>query len=683
MKKNICSALVLMIALGNIVPTVALAKKENDRVIAEQDLFSKQISEKAEILLTSTQASSIQYALLDHDKIVSSGVIGKNRGPLSNQTVYGIGSVSKMFGAVAVMQLVDQGKLDLDTPVYKYVKGFKMKDLRYKRITPRMLLNHSSGLRGTESANDALFEDNDMQVHDTLLKTLSNQTLKAEPGAFSVYCNSGFTLAEILVEEVSGMSFTEFMGKNITKPLKMNFTSTPQDKIDVTKLATVYQPETHQAMPVNFCNAIASGGINSTAEDMLKFSQLFMDSSKGILSQKFIKSMENEEYKRGMWPQDLDDSSNYGLGWDSVKLYPFNKLGIKALAKGGDLSTYSASLVVLPELKMSAVVMTSGSNSGSNQLLASQMLLMALKEKGMVKNIEEKSIFKSLERLKITNEILKNAGYYASSDGQIKIQINKNGELVFSDKPDLKFSYRVDHTFMDEKNTTKLSFIKEKNGRVYLWKRTYDEVTGLGNSAMSEYIAEKIKPNPLPDETSKVWAKRDGKTFYMLNNKYDSEFYLTYPASTIDLSGGEEGYWEDRKIIDNNYAVSEVQIPGLAGRDTTEANFYRKNGIEYLEMSGYLGISEEYVKAFSLKENAVVTIGKEGLAQWYTIPSALNEKKIKIETPLKSSFAVYDNDGDCVNYSLVSKDNTVVLPENGSIVFVGEIGTVFKIKQIN
>ncbi len=124
--------------------------------------------------------------------------------------MYGIGSVSKVLGAAAIMKLVDEGNVDLDAPVVRYIPEFKMKDERYKRITSRMPLNHSFGLRGTGSTGDSLFNDNDAYAQDNLLQTLSDQTLKADPCAYSVYNNSGFTLAEILVERVSCMSFTEF-----------------------------------------------------------------------------------------------------------------------------------------------------------------------------------------------------------------------------------------------------------------------------------------------------------------------------------------------------------------------------------------------------------------------------------------------------------------------------------------
>lgn len=90
----------------------------------------------------------MQYALIDNGKLILSGQKGKDNlkgeQSLTKDTQYGIGSVSKVYTAAAMMKLVDEGKVDLDTPVVNYLPDFKMKDERYKRITPRMLLNHSS-----------------------------------------------------------------------------------------------------------------------------------------------------------------------------------------------------------------------------------------------------------------------------------------------------------------------------------------------------------------------------------------------------------------------------------------------------------------------------------------------------------------------------------------------------------
>ncbi len=179
---------------------------------------------------------------------------------LTKDTIYGIGSTSKMFTAVAVMQLVDQEKIVLDTPVVQYIPEFTMKDERYKQITPRMLLNHSSGLNGSSFTDAFLFEDNDTYAHDTLLKQLARQTLKADPGAYSVYCNDGFTLAEILVERVSGMDFTSYIHRYITKPLGMANTETPFDSLDSAKMAGIYYPTYIGQLPNQPVNVIGTGG---------------------------------------------------------------------------------------------------------------------------------------------------------------------------------------------------------------------------------------------------------------------------------------------------------------------------------------------------------------------------------------------------------------------------------------
>ena len=94
--------------------------------------------------------------------------------------------------------------------------------------------------------------------------------------------------------------------------------------------------------------------------------------------------MEQEEYKKECG-RGWREYFNYGLGWDSVKLYPFSEYGIKALAKGGDTALQHAILVVLPEQKIAAAVLTSGGRSSTNQLMATELLLATLKEKVLLR----------------------------------------------------------------------------------------------------------------------------------------------------------------------------------------------------------------------------------------------------------------------------------------------------------
>ncbi|NSL68118.1 serine hydrolase domain-containing protein [Bacillus toyonensis] len=691
MKNKLTGVLAATLALTLILPAGAKAFSDSKTtVVSNAEVASQELkkiaAEKAALLTKSHGTTSVQYALIDNGKLTLSGQAGKNdmegEQPLTKDTLYGIGSVSKMYATAAVMKLVDEGKVDLDAPVVNYVPDFKMKDGRYKRITPRMLLNHSSGLQGSTLSNAFLFNDNDTYSHDFLLQQLSNQSLKADPGAFSVYCNDGFTLTEILVERVSGMSFTEFLHQRFTEPLKMNHTKTPQDKWRNEKRAGLYFPAYQGQLPIESVNVIGTGGVSSTAEDMVRFSQLFMGQGKGILSDKVVKAMEQEEYKKGMWPGDGDNIFNYGLGWDSVKLYPFSEYGIKGLAKGGDTALQHAILVVLPEQKMAAAVLSSGGRSSTNQLLATELLLAVLKEKGTIKNIKPNKSFGKPVKVKMPQDVAKKAGFYGNSETHFKIEITKNGELFLPSNREEKYVYTADGSFINEKGTSKLNFVTEKNGRTYLRESTYKSTPELGQSAMTHYLAEKLEDNVLSKKTAAAWAKREGVKFYLVNEKFSSIEYLVQPkliTTQITRKEGLAGYWEGRKITGPNTATHQLQIPVMNGRDTTETHFYTEGGNEYMEMAGLLYVSGTNVKPLDASQSTKVTLQANGHAKWFTIPQAAAGKIMIVTLPSKGAFAVYDENGVCVNFTIVSGNNKVKLPKNGTVVIAGAPNSEFAI----
>ncbi|MEI4800854.1 serine hydrolase domain-containing protein [Bacillus sp. FJAT-51639] len=688
MKNKLSGVLAATLALTMTLPTGAIASSSSN--VANQEVASQELekiaAEKAALLTKSHGTTSVQYALIDNGKLILSGQTGKNdmegEQRLTKDTIYGVGSVSKMYAAAAVMKLVDEEKVDLDAPVVHYVPDFKMKDERYKRITPRMLLNHSSGLQGSTFSSVYLFNDNDTYAHDVLLRQLSNQSLKADPGAFSVYCNDGFTLAEILVERVSGMSFTEFLHQKFTEPLKLNHTKTPQDKWRDEKRAGLYFPAYQGQLPIESLNVIGSGGISSTAEDMVRFSQLFMGQGKGILSDKAVKAMEQEEYKKGMWPGDGDNILNYGLGWDSVKLYPFSEYGIKGLAKGGDTALQHAILVVLPEQKMAAAVLSSGGQSSTNQLMATQLLLAALKEKGTIKDIKPNKSFGKPIKAKMPQDVAKKAGFYGNSGSHFKIEITKNGELFLPSNREEKYVYTANGSFINEKGTSKLNFVTEKNGRTYLRESTYQSTPGLGQDVLTHYLAEKLEDNVLSKKTAAAWAKREGVKFYLVNEKFSSAEYLVEPkilTTQITRKEGLAGYWDGRKITGPNTAAHQLQIPVMNGRDTTETHFYTEGGNEYMEMIGLLYVSESNVKPLDAGQSSKVTLQANGHAKWFKIPQAAAGKTMTVALSSKSSFAVYDEKGVCVNFTIVSGNNKVKLPNNGTVVFAGAPNSEFAI----
>ncbi|QOS78855.1 beta-lactamase family protein [Paenibacillus sp. JNUCC31] len=686
-KRTSIAALTLVLTMLAPMSVMAAPATSNNSDLTYEPT-KKIVAEKAKILTETYGTTSVQYALIDAGEIVVSGQTGKNdlnnKVPLTSNTIYGIGSTSKMFLTASVMKLIDDGKIDLDVPIVNYLPDFKMKDNRYTLITPRMLLNHSSGLLGSTGSNATLYGDNDTYSHDTFLDQLANQHLKADPGAYSVYSNDSFTLAEILVERVSGMGFTAFIHHYFTEPLDMNHTKTPQDVVDTAAMAGIYSPLVKDQLPQENYNIIATGGIYSTAEDLVKFSQIFTGEVDGILSSKSVEAMAQEEYKRGMWPEDSDTSISYGLGWDSVNLYPFSEYGIKALTKGGDTISYHSSLIILPEYNLAAAVTSSGGTSARDQFIASELLLSALEEKGIITERKPEKSFGVPVKADMPEEISTYAGIYGANNSVKKVEINAGkmtvSALTAPNNPAQEYTYTADGTFVNDKGTEKLKFVTEQNGRTYLWSRSYISMPGLGQLAFSEYTAEKLEANELPQDITASWEQREGKIYYVVNQKYTSTVYLhSSPILSFHMNEETPGYVSNIKIIGANEAVTELQIPGMAGRDSKEIYFAEKNGVEYITAVGSVYAGEEIVKPLYSGKQSVTTIQADGYAKWFSIPSTVNGKVMTVKLPSNGAFAVYDQKGVCINHTVVSGKNEVVLPENGRIVFAGEDGSTFEI----
>lgn len=283
-------------------------------------------------------------------------------------------------------------------------------------------------------------------------------------------------------------------------------------------------------------------------------------------------------------------------------------------------------------------------------------------------------------------ELSQHAGIYGGISGALmKVEINSLGELSVSmltvpNNPIQTYSYTADGSFVNKEGTEKIKFIEEKNGHTYLWSSLYFNVSGLPQTAVSEYKAEKLEANILTKDIASVWEKRKGEKYYLMNEKYSSMLYTNAaPTVTIDMIKDVPGYLLTNQIIGANQAVNQLQIPGMAGRDTMEIEFFKKNGVEYFTVAGGLYGHEELVKPLYPGKQSVTTIQADGHAKWFSIPTNAKDKIMTVKMPSKGSFAVYDQAGSCVNYTVVSGINEVLLPENGRVVFAGEVDAKFEI----
>ena len=643
---------------------------------------------------------------------VPAGTEGVGVQAAAEPLMYGIGSTSKVVTAAAVMRLADEGKLDLKKPLITYIPEFEMADERYRRITPEMLLDHSSGLPGSTLNNAMLLGDNDTENHDMLLARLKKQRLKSDPGDIQVYCNDGFTLAEILVERVTGLSFTEYIDREFSKNLSLTQFKTPQSGNLSGRLAKIYDEGTGEELPPEHANVIGSGGIYATAMDVCRFSEIFMKNragNAGLLSDGALLAMETSRYNEEINPNGYDTTLSYGLGWDSVETYPFSRYGIKALVKGGDTNFYHGSLTVLPEENISCAVLTSGGSSTLNQLAVQEIVMTYLDEVQRIERGDEESVSHGGEA---GLNLAERSGWYAGSD-LLKLSVSGEGEMTVASEgsgrrreqvyrlgEDGGF-YSTDGSYISASGElskgsggrigrTRLSFQKGKKGREYLMAESMEVYPGLGRVATYLPVGTRYTGN-VPAETAvSAWKALDGQEYYLLSEKYTSSAWLKRfmvkpllldePRGILSFENLELRMAE---VTDEAHARFFTEVPGQAGRDLNDYTRTEKNGKQYLESGSYRYIAAADAEAFP-DADSERTIGADGEAVWFITGDRNQKRPVIIEKPENGAWYVYDHTGrdmKCVSSSwTLSEDRPFYLPEDGRVVLVGEAGAAFTIR---
>ena len=624
------------------------------------------------------RATSLQYAVCEGNALLTSGVVGD----APEGALYGIVSVSKVYTAAAAMKLVDDGLLALDAPVCEVLPEFTMADARYRDITLRMLLNHSSGLMLAGMKDAFLFDDpQDTTAVDGLLGELSAQRLAATPGEYSVYCNAGFTLAQLAVERAGGQPLIGLLREAFLAPLGLEDTFACAEDFDRARLAPVYWPAAAPARPVasDSTTVTGTGGLYATAADLARFGAGLTQSA-GLLSADALSEMAAPQCERGLWPQDAqDDAISYGLGWDAVQALPLRLSGVQALVKGGDTNQYHAALVVLPELGLSAAVVSAGGSSLYNQLLAERLLLDELAARGM--SVVETAVQPDSPAAPMPAELTALSGTYAASTALLTLAISEDGTLLLTQEVQgtpytQSFTYREDGRFHDAANTASLALVTDEAGRTYLDQRAASPLPGLTTLGVANYCCQRLPENPVSDEVQAAWAARDGRRYLLLDAKHTSQVWaLAMPCATVALDARAPGYVGANRIASETLLEAAVQIPGAAGRDTMDIAVVEMGGVECLSFGGYLYADERIAQP--LEGVTQVVIAKDGYARWFAVDEALDGKTLHVALPENGSFSVYAADETAVASSRAYGDTAAPLAAGGWVVFAGEPGTAF------
>jgi CubicO group peptidase (beta-lactamase class C family) len=255
------------------------------------------------------------------------------------------GSISKLFTWTAVMQLVEQGKLDLDADVNSYLKTFKIPATFPEPITMRHLLTHTPGF---EDQGLGLFARDPAELKPLRESLAAKIPARVRPaGSLSSYSNYGTALAGLIVEEVSGVPFAEFVEQNILRPLGMEHSTfrEPLPAELAPDMAVGYQWKKGRFEPGKFeliGNYGPAGSLSATATDMAKFMiahlQLGRLGETRILKEETARRMHSRLY--GLDPR---------LPGMAHGFYEMEAHGVRGIGHGGDTMLFHSELLLLPE----------------------------------------------------------------------------------------------------------------------------------------------------------------------------------------------------------------------------------------------------------------------------------------------------------------------------------------------
>ena len=299
--------------------------------------------------------------------------------PLTKYSLYHMASVSKPFVATAIMQLVEKGKMDLDKKLTHYLPYFKMKDPRYKAITIRHVLTHTSGIPDVKD-----YEWDKPQYDDgaaeRYARSFGNVSLDFAPGTKQNYSNAAFDIMAAVIAKVSGTTFENYMKQNIFKPIGMVNSTFLKPEVPK-KLATAsheldknLKMAVRPVYPYNRRHA-PSSTLHSNIHDMLLWAKMYLNggviNNKQIISPKSYKALTTPKVATG-------NGDSVCLGWFTMPVRKYRMVR----HSGGDpgFTTYFG---FIPEKGMAVVVM------GNNELFKAYNMVYMILTKVLFNKIKD------------------------------------------------------------------------------------------------------------------------------------------------------------------------------------------------------------------------------------------------------------------------------------------------------
>lgn len=431
MKKLICCNCLIICIMLLFANTEKVYAAEN---MLPSGIMEQELESEIDKYVTENLAATVgmAYSVFSDDQEIASGYYGyadKESGlKVDENTVFEWGSVSKLLVWVSVMQLKEQGKIDLEENILHYIPDGVLHNLNYETpITMIDLMNHSAGFQ--EDYTDIFVKQSDVyaNLEEALLAHQPEQIF--EPGKIVAYSNWSTALAAYIVEQITGMDYVDYVHTYIFEPLKMEHSAIAMDLSDNEwvaekrkELASYDTIGNKLSDSFYYISLYPVGMCTSTLTDFKTFAQ-------GLMDENTVLFKNSNTWKEMFTPTGFYDGTEIGRNYHGMWMVP---LGVPTIGHGGNTAGCSSYLLMDIENGIGTVVMTNQSNESIYNI---DMMNLIYGDYGDEKYDFDKGdpqgIYKTARTFKIGPLKLLNLAYLGDLD-------EEDGFFVYSDDNSLR-----------------------------------------------------------------------------------------------------------------------------------------------------------------------------------------------------------------------------------------------------
>ncbi|MEL6253314.1 MAG: serine hydrolase [Bacteroidota bacterium] len=399
-----------------LIPQTAFAQLNSE---IDKELLALKGDSILEVAVDIQEHMGITAGVMSNGELLWENGVGwrdKDAGiPAEANMIHRIASISKPMTSIAILQLYEQGKIDLDVPIHTYIPEYPKHEKG--TFTVRQLLTHTSGTNHYKGDMDS-FSTKNFPTLDDAMKRFWERKLVAEPGTTYRYTTYGYVVLGVVIERVSGMEYEAYMKKYVWGPTGMTNTSVERKGVDVENSSRLYKRtdkgELKKDLKTNLSMKTPGGGILSTVNDLLKFGQ-------AILDNKLIKAetLELMTTRSGLKKQ----GNPYGMGWFLYK--DENDRRGRIIGHSGSQSGTSSQLMILRDAKIVVAVMSNTRRAWEELFMTSWNLI---NRSFAVEDLQ--APIKRVVALN-SNEMDRFLGTYDFGKGQI-MKITRKGDQLYS-----------------------------------------------------------------------------------------------------------------------------------------------------------------------------------------------------------------------------------------------------------